>query len=265
MYIKRFYDEEIWKEFQLPEPFNTRFRLFISNYGKVKKINFISETEKILSQPKTEGYPSFNMTFLPKISEEDQRYFSEIRKQLDILKKEIKTLSKELLLCDGKDADYYRISKEIEGTKNLYDIIHSKYVKNYKQKESKRKLTFGGLTHRFVAISFLEAPISSEHKFVAHLDFDKENNHHSNLKWMTQKENTAHQQNSPYVKKAKAEAVRTPRITRQKLTLHQVMVIKKQINQEVPLSKLAKRYKVSETQLLRIKRGINWKDVPAAR
>jgi len=82
---------------------------------------------------------------------------------------------------------------------------------------------------------------------------------------MTQKENSEHQKNSPFVIKAKAEAVSVPRITRQKLTIHQVMVIKKRINEDIPLRKLAKRYKVSETQLLRIKRGINWGNIPAAR
>jgi hypothetical protein len=55
------------------------------------------------------------------------------------------------------------------------------------------------------------------------------------------------------------------RITRSKLTIHQVMVIKKKINEDVPLRKLAKRYNVSETQLLRIKRGINWANIAPAR
>ncbi len=100
---------------------------------------------------------------------------------------------------------------------------------------------------------------------MAHLDFDKENNHHSNLKWMTQKENSEHQKHSPYVIKSKANVIGTGRITRQKLTVRQVMIIKKRISEDMPLRTLAKRYKVSETQLLRIKRGINWGNVPAAR
>ena len=42
------------------------------------------------------------------------------------------------------------------------------------------------------------------------------------------------------------------------------MILKKRLNEDTPLSQLAKRYKVSETQILRIKRGENWGKVPAA-
>lgn len=265
MYFKRYHDEEIWKEIELKSPFNDRFRLYVSNYGQIKKFNRITSKETLLSQPKTEGYPTFNISFLPPIEAEQQQYFATIRKSIVALKREIKSLTLDLKKCDGRDAKFYEISKKLEESQTLLETIHTNYSANYKKAERKRKITFGGLTHRYVAMAFLEAPLSAEHKFVAHLDFEKENNHHSNLKWMTQKENTAHQQNSPYVIKAKAEAVIVPRITRQKLTIHQVMVIKKRINEEVPLSKLAKRYKVSETQLLRIKRGINWGNIPAAR
>lgn len=264
MYLKRYYDNEVWKEIELKEPFCNRFQLFVSNFGQIKKYNKISHKETILSQPKTEGYPSFNTTYLQPITQEEQLYFAEIRKNLDFLKKEIKLLALQLSKCDGKDSRYYEVSKEIEKNQSLYHTINNNYVLNYKQKERKRRLFFGGLTHRFVANLFVEKP-SDEHKFVAHLDYDKTNNHHSNLKWMTQNENTIHQQKSPFVIKAKIEAVITPRITRQKLTIHQVMVIKKQINDNIPLRKLAKRYKVSETQLLRIKRGINWANIPAAK
>lgn len=264
MYLKKYYDEEIWKEIELKSPFNERFRLYVSNHGQLKKYNKITATEILVSQTKTEGYPSFTITYMSKISEEDKLYFTEIRKHIITLKKEIRLLEKELSKCDGRDAAYYDISKKIEETQKLHDTIKSNYSAKYKKSEKKRKNSYGNLTHRMVALSFLSRP-SEEHKFVAHLDFNKENNHHSNLKWMTQKENTAHQQNSPYVIKAKATAVRVTRITRQKLTIHQVMVIKKRLSEDIPLSKLAKRYKVSETQLLRIKRGINWANIPAAR
>lgn len=264
MYIKRYYDDEIWKEITLKEPFCNRYHLYVSNYGQIKKFSKISQKESILKQGRTEGYPSVNISFLPSIPEADQRYFSAIRTNIEALKKEIRLLYKELKKCDGKDANFYAISKKIDTNEVLLDKIQTNYKANYRKNEVKRKLTFGGLVHRFVATHFVEKP-SEDHKFVAHLDFDKTNNHHSNLRWMTQKENTAHQQNSPYVIKAKANALANPRITRQKLTIHQVMVIKKSINDNIPLRKLAKRYKVSETQLLRIKRGINWAHIPAAK
>ena len=42
------------------------------------------------------------------------------------------------------------------------------------------------------------------------------------------------------------------------------MILKKRMNEGVSLRELAKRNKVTETQLLRIKRGINWGKVAAA-
>jgi len=94
MYLKRFYDEEVWKEVALKTPFSERFRLYVSNYGQIKKYNTISNTEVILKQAKTEGYPSVNITFLPPIPENDQRYFEEIRTHIDALKKKIKATTK---------------------------------------------------------------------------------------------------------------------------------------------------------------------------
>jgi hypothetical protein len=44
--------------------------------------------------------------------------------------------------------------------------------------------------HRLVAITFLGSPPSPDH-LVAHNDGTRRNNHHSNLRWATQKENLA--------------------------------------------------------------------------
>lgn len=264
MYLKRYYDQEIWKEVTLKSPFEEKFKLYVSNYGQIKKYSKISAKETILRQPLTEGYPSFNISFVGKITIEEQEYFSTIRKHIDDLKKVIKELMKELSLCDGKNALYYDLLKKIEENQSLLDTIKTNYRAKYKSHEIKRKKTYGSLTHRLVALHFLEKP-REDQKFVAHLDFDKTNNHHSNLKWMSQVENSEHQRKSPYVIKAKEKAILEPRISNQKLSESQVMIIKKRINEDVPLRKLAKRFKISETQLLRIKRGINWKNTPAAR
>jgi NUMOD4 motif/HNH endonuclease len=265
MYIKRYYDEEKWKEIELKSPFEERYKMFVSNYGKIKKYNKIGGAEIILSQPKTEGYPSVNITFARKISVEEQEYFSRIRKPIEDLRTEIKNIATEISKCDGHDARYYELSKKFEENQNLFNTLQENYKANYRKHETKRKLTFGGLVHRFVAKAFLPPPPTPEHKLVTHLDFDKDNNHHSNLKWMTQMEVSEHNKNNPLVIKAKARVIGAGRITRQKLTVRQVMIIKKRINEDIPLRHLAKRYKVSETQLLRIKRGINWGNVPAAR
>lgn len=266
MYLKRYFDEEVWKEVNLTSPFMERYLLLVSNYGNLKKIDLTTNEEKTINQATTEGYPSFNFSvFLPH-TEEETAYLTQARAEIASIKKEITLLRRDLKTCDGKDARFYKISKAIDKTESSLETVKKKYNVKLRKIENGRRKIFGSLTHRIVALTFMEQP-TKKHSFVAHLDFDKLNNHHSNLKWMTQKENTEHQQKSPHVIKAKAIANinRPVRITRSKLTIHQVMVIKKQINEEVPLSKLAKRYNVSETQLLRIKRGINWANIPAAR
>lgn len=266
MYLKRYFDKEIWKEVELKSPFKERYRLFVSNHGNAKKIDFNTNEEKVITEAKTEGYPSFNFSvYLPQ-TEIDKAYLDITRANILSIRVAISRLNKELKNCDGKNAQYYKILKEIENTESNLETVRKKYQSKLRKIENSRRRNFGALTHRLVAQYFIEQP-TKEHKFVAHLDFDKTNNHHSNLKWMTLDENTKHQQKSPYVIKAKAIAnINKPvRITRSKLTIHQVMVIKKQINNDVPLRKLAKRYNVSETQLLRIKRGINWANIAPAK
>lgn len=43
------------------------------------------------------------------------------------------------------------------------------------------------------------------------------------------------------------------------------MLLKKMINQDKPMKQLVRQFKVTGTQILRIKRGENWADIPAAK
>ena len=260
-YITRFYDEEIWKEVELKSPFSERVQLFISNYGNVKKYNFIKGNTTIVKQALTEGYPSVNLTILLPITENEKAYFSTIRDNIKVLKLDILSKIKMANASDKPDAN---VAKKIVEDEKLLKTIETNYIKKYKKAEQKRKRFYGSLTHRLVAHYFLATPEANKN-LVAHIDYEKTNNHHSNLKWMTREENTLHQKKSPYVIKSKASVFEKPtRRTNTKLTVNQVMILKKRMNEQIPLSKLAKRYKVSETQLLRIKRGENWGKVPAA-
>ena len=83
---------------------------------------------------------------------------------------------------------------------------------------------------------------------------------------MTAEENYAHQQNSPYVIKEKQERrLRRKEISRAtKLTVTKVMLLKKMINLGKPMKQLVKQFKVTDTQIYRIKRGENWADIEAA-
>ena len=260
-YITRFYDEEVWKEVELKSPFKERFEFFISNYGNVKKNNLIKGNSTIVKQPLTEGYPSVNLTLILPIGEEDKSYFAAIRENIKILKLDISTTEALAKLSEKPDPILFQ---KIADNEKLLKTMKINYTKNYKKREQKRKRFYGSLTHRLVALYFLPTPETNKN-LVAHIDYDKLNNHHSNLKWMSREENTAHQKKSPYVIKSKVSILEKPtRRTNTKLTVNQVMILKKRLNEDTPLSKLAKRYKVSQTQLLRIKRGENWGKVPAA-
>lgn len=110
--------------------------------------------------------------------------------------------------------------------------------------------------HRLVAQHFIKRK-SSAHKYVIHSDFNKENNKASNLKWVNKNEMYRHQQKSPAVIKAK----KVRREQGYKLRPKQVKEIKKALaNKKNPptLKSLAKKYRVSDMQIHRIKIGENW-------
>ncbi|SDX59891.1 NUMOD4 motif-containing protein [Lutibacter oricola] len=118
------------------------------------------------------------------------------------------------------------------------------------------KSTTSCYVHRIVAKLFAEK--REDQIYVTHLDFDKLNNEASNLKWMNRAELTAHQLNSPYVKKRKGKR------TYSKLTEGRVKLIKKKIfdpNRKTRMRIIAKQFGISEMQLYRIKSGENWGSV----
>ena len=263
-YIKRFYDEEVWKQVELKSPFVEKYELWVSNYGNIKRITLKSGLEKVVKPVLTEGYPSTNLTVLAPITEKESEKFLPAQEEIAAMRLEIKNYKNELVEIVDNKKKHQSILNKIEAKEALLNKTKKAYLKKYQKAERKRKKTFGGLIHRFVAISFIEKP-SENHNLVAHIDYDKLNNHHSNLKWMTREENAVHQKSSPYVIKSKAKVlINGGHRANTKLTESQVMIIKKRINEGVSLRELSKRHKVSETQLLRIKRGINWGKVPAA-
>ena len=262
-YIKRFYDKEIWKNVPLFAPFNEKYEVKISNYGIVKRIEIASGNVLILKQFLIEGYPSARFTMMEKMEEKDNLGFIKTRKEMGKMQLEIKHLTLELETPEIDLSKKKELLLTILEKKIAFEKVQKNHRRKYKKNSNSRKKTFGNLVHRLVAMAFLEKP-TEEHNLVAHIDYDKHNNHHSNLKWMTREENVAHQKGSPFVIQSKILAESREKVTRSKLTISQVMILKKRINEGVSLRELAKRYVVTETQLLRIKRGENWAKIPAA-
>lgn len=164
--------------------------------------------------------------------------------------------------------DIIEIWKYIPGYENIYQVSNLGRVKSFYRKKKilkninkkfdyktvflhKNKISKSYLVHRLVALTFL--PNKEKKPDVNHKDNNPSNNRVDNLEWCTEKENTAHamRQNRMYhalgVKNGEA-----------KLNEKQVVEIKKS---NEPSRVLAKKYGMEKTQILRIKKGVNWKHI----
>ncbi|HEX7846879.1 MAG TPA: NUMOD4 domain-containing protein [Chitinophagaceae bacterium] len=112
--------------------------------------------------------------------------------------------------------------------------------------------------HREMAKLFLKKP-TVKHKYVIHLNHNKLDNNIKNLRWATLEQMIDHQQNSPAkIAYKKKQANRTEGL---KLTADQVKKIKSILadkKRSVTIKQLAKKYRVSEMTIYRIKSGENW-------
>lgn len=109
--------------------------------------------------------------------------------------------------------------------------------------------------HKLVAEIWLGKP-SEQHKYVTHLDSNLNNNHFTNLKWLTEDEMRAHYSNYFKVKYNKPSFQRI--LTQNKLGEKDVALLKSMLNRGVRQSVIAKLFSISEMQVTRIKRGENW-------
>jgi len=103
---------------------------------------------------------------------------------------------------------------------------------------------------------------SEDQIHVIHLDYCRNNDTFTNLKWVTDIERLDHIRKSPYVIRAKQSRVEpSTAINGHKLTVTRVMLIKKLLanpKQTTRLKMIAKQFGVSEMQIRRIKSGENW-------
>ena len=159
-----------------------------------------------------------------------------------------------------------KVKQVISETAKLLEVMRRNVSKKFQQDLKDRTINYHSLIHRLVANYFLPSAKPGQ-TVVAHLDHDKLNNRVANLKWMTPEENQAHQQQSPYVIKDKElrRQRQQSNPNRTKLTVTKVMLLKKLLNEGKPMKQLVRTFKVTDTQILRIKRGENWSNVPAAK
>ena len=111
--------------------------------------------------------------------------------------------------------------------------------------------------HRLVGQYFCKQK-SPKYRFVLHKDHKKENNKATNLVWATQEQQIEHAKKDPNVLKHISPEKGL------KLTADKVRQIKQELfnSKKTPtLKKLAKKYRVSDMQIHRIKTGENWSHV----
>lgn len=111
------------------------------------------------------------------------------------------------------------------------------------------------MVHRLVAEAFLPKP-AKDRVFVIHKNFKKTDNVVSNLKWANQKETEKHAQNNPVVIRSRKQHLAEGH----KLNIAKVKEIKKLLRNpgNLTMKSIAKKFRISEMQLYRIKRGENW-------
>ncbi len=247
------YPNEKWKALHFDFEHTNQSRIEVSDYGRLRTFNKISNGN-IIKGSMINGYPIIRLKL---ISARDER----IQKRLDFLKQQVVLLARKIRSMEQKNESKAAIKEAIQMLHTLKKNLSKKFSGDLK----KRTINYHSLIHRLVAKYFLKKPLKGK-TIVAHIDHDKLNNRATNLMWMTPEENYLHQQNSPHVIKEKIER-RTRRkegSRATKLTVTKVMLLKKMLNQNKPLKQLVKQFKVSDTQILRIKRGENWPDIQAA-
>lgn len=175
----------------------------------------------------------------------------EIWKQIPNLKG---SLSKKYAVSShGRLASY---EKNIEDKYILKQHLNGGFPMVTLHSNGKSKALFA---HQAVGAAFLKKH-SPKCKFVLHLDYNKENNSISNLKWATKEQQVEHSKKSPYVLAAAAHKVYSG-ATSKKLNEKKVIQLKNEIwnpKRKLTFKQLAAKYGIAEMNLYRIKNGELW-------
>lgn len=263
--MQKEYSGEIWKPVVFDFEYANESRFEISNLGRLRSFHKKNKDGNLLKGSLTNGYKIVRLKFFKERDPKTEAHFAYLQGQISKLYKKISPKKHALKIKKKHDASYFETKKEVDTAMELLTSLKSSLSKKYAQDLKNRTIHYHALYHRLVAEYFLPTP-TPEQTIVAHLDHDKLNNKVSNLKWMTPEENYSHQQLSPKViEEKKLRTFRKQESGSNKLTVTKVMLLKKLLNQGKPMRTLVKQFKVTNTQILRIKRGENWADVEAAK
>ena len=248
------YPGEEWKTLKFDFEFTNEGRIEVSNFGRLRTFNKVSDGN-LISGSMINGYRVLKLKLYKPRDEKIQKRFDYLQQQVFKLARKLKSLK-----------NNNESKKTIAETSALLDTLKTNLSKKFKADLKERTINYHSLIHRLVAVYFLKKPIAGQ-TIVAHLDYEKLNNRANNLQWMTPEQNYEHQKNSPHViaEMQDRRQRRKGNSRAAKLTVTKVMLLKKLLRQDKPMKQLVKIFKVTETQILRIKRGENWADIEAAK
>lgn len=251
--MTRNYPGEKWKTIQFDFEYTNEGRTEVSNFGRLRTFNKLSNGN-IIKGSMINGYRIIRLKLYKPRDEKVQNSFNYLQQQVFKLARKLKSQK------ENKEN-----KKTIADTTELLNSLKMKLSKKFEKDLKERTINYHSLVHRLVADYFLKKPKTGQ-TVVAHRDYNKINNRSDNLQWMTPEENYEHQKNSPHVIREKRERLhkRNEKSKSVKLTVTKVMLMKKLINQGKPMKQLVKQFKVTDTQIIRIKRGENWGDIEAA-
>ena len=247
---------EKWKDVSFGFKFTNDYRLQVSDQGQLKAFNKFSPGEPLKGST-INGYRIIRLKLYKPKDKQLVSAFAAKRENIVALRAKIKKWQ-----LEDEKKNKTQIASAKTSLKTMLDALRIEKAKDVRN----RTMYYHALVHRLVAESFVK-PKSPKHTVVSHLDHDKQNNKASNLRWMTPEENYAHQQLSPIVIKEKKER-RTkyrdfPRGA--KLTVDKVAELKKLLKEDKSVKSLVKKFKITDTQILRIKRGEHWEHVKPAK
>ena len=259
------FGREEWKAVNIGEGFINDARLEVSSHGRLKVYNKTSKG-KIIKGSLINGYPIIRMRLFKPRDEKTASVLNELQSIYLADAKKVTEINKALKTLDENSPEIAPLAAELELAMEVLKKSKQKYSLKLKKDVKSRTTHYGALTHRLVAEHFIPRT-HPDQSVVAHLDHNKTNNLINNLKWMTPAENMAHQQLSPNVIADKQKRLKSGSNTegRSKLSVTKVMYLKKLLNEGKTISSLAKQFKITETQIIRIKKEVNWGSVEAAK
>ena len=258
---------EQWKIVVFDFEFSNNYQLEVSNFGRLRTHNKINKGA-LLKGSMIKGYKIVRLKFYSVREPANDQRFKKLQEQVFKLMKDTTENKKQLRAKKINPETIPALQTRLENSTLLLNSLKKNLHKDLTKDLNKRVIHYHSLVHRLVAEYFCKKT-SDTQTIVAHLDFDKLNNRSNNLEWMTPKDNLAHQQKSPNVILSRANRVKgqsyNPNSKVNKLTITKVMLLKKLLIQGKPIKTLVKQFKITDTQILRIKRGENWGFVEAAK